>query len=83
MTPYNVMEQALNQHNPVRIFAMFSGGNDSIVSTHFAMEHGAHEVLHINTGIGIKETREFIADGVRGQRGRARYLKTCRSWRCV
>lgn len=41
---------------------MFSGGNDSMVSTHLAMSNGAHEVLHINTGIGIEETREFVRD---------------------
>lgn len=52
----------LEARPPVRIYAMFSGGKDSIVSTHFAMEHGAHEVLHLNTGIGIRQTREFVRD---------------------
>lgn len=56
------MNMAVLEHNPVRIYAMFSGGNDSMVSTHFAMSNGAHEVLHINTGIGIPKTREFVRE---------------------
>jgi 3'-phosphoadenosine 5'-phosphosulfate sulfotransferase (PAPS reductase)/FAD synthetase len=60
--PIEVLSAALAEHKPARIYAMFSGGKDSIVSTHFAMEHGAHEVLHINTGIGIKQTREFVRE---------------------
>ena len=39
---------------------MFSGGHDSLVSTHKAMQNGADRVLHINTGIGVKETREYV-----------------------
>lgn len=58
----DVMVVAVGMHNPIRIYAMFSGGNDSMVSTHFAMEHGAHEVLHINTGIGVRQTREFVRE---------------------
>ena len=41
--------------------ALFSGGHDSLVSTHEAIENGhAEEVVHINTGIGIPETREYV-----------------------
>jgi 3'-phosphoadenosine 5'-phosphosulfate sulfotransferase (PAPS reductase)/FAD synthetase len=61
-TPESIMEDALWKHRPVKTFAMFSGGNDSMVSTHFAMNHGATEVLHINTGIGIRQTREFVRE---------------------
>jgi 3'-phosphoadenosine 5'-phosphosulfate sulfotransferase (PAPS reductase)/FAD synthetase len=42
-------------------YALFSGGHDSLVSTHKAMESGdADTVLHIDTGIGIPETQEFV-----------------------
>lgn len=42
-------------------FALFSGGHDSLCSTHLAMESGmATEVVHVNTGIGIAQTREFV-----------------------
>jgi 3'-phosphoadenosine 5'-phosphosulfate sulfotransferase (PAPS reductase)/FAD synthetase len=49
------IEKAILEHEPVKIYALFSGGDDSLASTHFAMEHGAHEVAHISTGIGVDE----------------------------
>lgn len=50
----------------VKTYALFSGGNDSLVSTYEAMEHlNAQEVLHINTGIGVQETREFVRETCR------------------
>lgn len=58
-----VMVEAFASNNPVRrAYALFSGGKDSLVSAHLAMENGAHEVAHINTGIGILETREFVRE---------------------
>ena len=42
-------------------YALFSGGHDSLVSAHKAMENGdAGKVLHIDTGIGVPQTREFV-----------------------
>lgn len=44
-----------------RHFALFSGGNDSLVSTYEVMENGKGEcVIHIDTGIGIEETRKYV-----------------------
>jgi len=44
-------------------YALFSGGHDSLVSTHKAMESDdAEKVLHINTGIGIPQTQEFVKE---------------------
>jgi 3'-phosphoadenosine 5'-phosphosulfate sulfotransferase (PAPS reductase)/FAD synthetase len=59
-----------------KTFACFSGGNDSLVSTHYAMTNNlAEEVLHVSTGIGVDENehlsvREFV-------------IKTCKkyNWR--
>lgn len=50
---------AFTRH-PIRCrYALFSGGNDSICSTHLAMTNGwANEVIHIDTGIGIAATHE-------------------------
>jgi len=46
--------------------AMFSGGHDSLVSTHYVMEQldgGIGDcVLHIDTGTGIEENQEFVED---------------------
>lgn len=38
---------------------LYSGGNDSTVLTHFLRDRATH-AAHINTGIGIEETREFV-----------------------
>ena len=44
-------------------FALFSGGHDSLCATHVAMSRGyAQEVVHVNTGIGVEETREFVRE---------------------
>jgi 3'-phosphoadenosine 5'-phosphosulfate sulfotransferase (PAPS reductase)/FAD synthetase len=49
--------RAFTRHPIVRVFCLFSGGNDSICSTDLAMRNGlANEVIHIDTGIGIKQT---------------------------
>lgn len=59
-TPESIWLTAISEFRPIKIFALLSGGNDSMVSAHFAMEHGAQEVLHLNTGIGVEETREHV-----------------------
>jgi len=44
-------------------YALFSGGHDSLVSTHKAMTSGnADTVLHIDTGIGIPQTQAFVRE---------------------
>jgi len=51
----DILKYAIEEYKPVWTYALFSGGKDSLTSTHWAMEHGANEVLHINTGIGVNE----------------------------
>ena len=51
-----------------RIFALFSGGHDSLCSTKIASEHPKFQAaVHINTGIGIEETRQFVRDSCKEQ----------------
>jgi 3'-phosphoadenosine 5'-phosphosulfate sulfotransferase (PAPS reductase)/FAD synthetase len=45
--------------NTVAKFALFSGGNDSLVNFYITKDYIDH-VIHINTGIGIEETRDFV-----------------------
>jgi 3'-phosphoadenosine 5'-phosphosulfate sulfotransferase (PAPS reductase)/FAD synthetase len=46
-----------------RSFALLSGGDHSLVATHHAMKNElADEVVHIDTGIGVAECREFVTD---------------------
>jgi len=55
------MTNALHDHNPSLVVGAFSGGHDSLVATHIASQHpGFDGALHINTGIGVAETRQFV-----------------------
>lgn len=46
-----------------RRFALLSGGDHSIVATEYAAEEGSiDEVVHVRTGIGVKECEEFVVD---------------------
>lgn len=65
MTPasflHSVLDAAVEEHAPSHVFALFSGGHDSLCSTALAAKHSAFTAaVHINTGIGIPETREFV-----------------------
>ncbi len=59
----HLIESAIAQYNPVAIFSLFSGGHDSLTMTHFVARYLGDRltgVCHINTGIGIRQTREFV-----------------------
>lgn len=63
-----VIDRATRQHAPVATFALFSGGHDSLTSTSLAARQPSFtSVVHINTGIGIEETREFVRETCREQ----------------
>lgn len=60
------LNQAVEEHRPVGVYALFSGGHDSLVNTHLTAQHPSFAgVLHMNTGIGIEETREFVRETCR------------------
>lgn len=55
------VHSAIEEHRPSHVFALFSGGHDSLCSTHVASTlPNFAGVIHCNTGIGIEETREFV-----------------------
>lgn len=57
----SVLDEAVLKHEPSHVFALFSGGHDSLCSTAVAAKHPAFTAaVHINTGIGIPQTREFV-----------------------
>lgn len=63
-----VIDQAVQEHKPVATFALFSGGHDSLTSTAIAARHPSFTAaVHINTGIGIEETREFVRETCRAE----------------
>ncbi len=62
-SPQEIIDRAIGEHDPVAIYAMFSGGYDSLVNTHLCASYLGPRltgVAHINTGIGIEETRKFV-----------------------
>lgn len=62
-SPAEIALAALELAKPVRTFVGFSGGFDSLVTTHWCMNNvPGCEVFHANTGIGIERTREFVRE---------------------
>lgn len=58
-----VLGDAIRQFNPQWVFALFSGGHDSLTSSYIASLHSKFNgCVHINTGIGIPATRQFVID---------------------
>lgn len=59
--PKEIVEKSISEFNPVKIFVGFSGGFDSLVATHWVMNNIPNcQVFHVNTGIGIKKTLDFV-----------------------
>lgn len=70
MTPTTgeILADAITLHQPTHVFGLFSGGHDSLCSTHVASQNPAFTAaVHVNTGIGIEETREFVRETCRVQ----------------
>ncbi|MCH8476355.1 MAG: phosphoadenosine phosphosulfate reductase family protein [Wenzhouxiangella sp.] len=54
---------AIETYKPTKVFCLFSGGHDSLAVTHWGLESmGADGAAHVNTGIGVRQTREFVRD---------------------
>jgi len=59
---HEIIETALG-YNPRAVFALLSGGDGSLAATHWAMKNiPGCQVAHINTGIGIERTRNFVRE---------------------
>lgn len=57
-----ICREAIERYKPVAIVAAYSGGDDSVVSTHFAMEHlDCDVVVNADTAIGLAPARDHIA----------------------
>ena len=79
---WTILEASIITHRPDHIFLLFSGGYDSLVATHLSMmlisdtlrKYASHfgdrlpfpHVLHINTNIGVPETREYVRNVAHG-----------------
>lgn len=60
-SPEEIVRTAQKMFSPSAVFVGYSGGFDSLVTTHWAMNNvEGCKVFHANTGIGIERTREFV-----------------------
>lgn len=60
-----ILNSAINEYKPVKIFALFSGGHDSLTSTAVSYQvlgERLDGIVHIDTGIGIPDTQKFVID---------------------
>lgn len=56
-----VIDEAAHQFQLDMIFALLSGGNDSLSTTHIVSSHPLFKgVIHIDTGTGLPETQAFV-----------------------
>ena len=62
----NALDTYVGDRTVVATCALYSGGNDSTAMTHMFKDYCDYAV-HINTGIGIEQTRNFVKE-------------TCDSW---
>ena len=63
-----ILARALDTYEPEAVYALFSGGHDSLCSTRLAtLATRFRSVVHINTGIGVRQTREYVRDTCRTQ----------------
>lgn len=66
---YERLDKAIKEIDPTAVFGLFSGGHDSFSSTFVASRHPRFtSAVHINTGIGIEATREYVRDTCRTRR---------------
>lgn len=66
-TGHDVLERLRTEYDPDHIYAAVSGGDDSITALHFAANSNVIDldgVVHMDTGIGVRKTREFVEEKV-------------------
>lgn len=55
------IDRAIKEHDPIAVFALFSGGHDSLCATLITSLHKRmNAALHVHTGIGVPATRDFV-----------------------
>ena len=63
-----MLAEGIAEHHPSKVFALFSGGDDSLTSTSVAESHPLFRgAIHLDTGTGVPETREFVEETCRAR----------------
>lgn len=55
-----ITQQAIDHFSPIAVMSAYSGGDDSVVSTHFGCTNFSSGVVHCRTGIGIQKTYDHV-----------------------
>ncbi len=57
------VNSAIDMFDPIKVYGLFSGGHDSFSSSFVASQAKQFDgVVHINTGIGVEATRQYVRD---------------------
>ena len=58
------ISEAIEKYDPIKVYALVSGGNDSTVVAHLSAKFGPRldAIAHINTGIGVERTRDYVRE---------------------
>lgn len=56
-----ILDEAIATYRPAKVFALFSGGHDSLTSLHLSQPY-IDAAVHIDTGTGIPATRQFVEE---------------------
>lgn len=65
LEPEQILTIAEDSYLPAKRFVLFSGGNDSATLVYWLLHNTPIQIdgaVHINTGIGVQQTREFVRD---------------------
>ena len=66
MTELEMIDRAMEEHEIIGVYSLFSGGHDSLTVTHLTSHHSAFSgVIHIDTGTGLPETKKFVRETCR------------------
>lgn len=64
-----LLDRVIETYKPAKVWALFSGGCDSVASSLLASKHPAFSgVLHLDTETGVPETRQYV-ERVSNERG--------------
>ncbi|MBX9583427.1 MAG: hypothetical protein K2X87_24260 [Gemmataceae bacterium] len=56
-----ILNRAVGEHRPVKVFALFSGGHDSLCAAHVASRTPRFDgCVHVDTSTGVPQTLEFV-----------------------
>ena len=62
------IDEGVLEHYPSQLYALFSGGDDSLTATSVVARHASFSgCIHLDTGTGVPETRAFVEDTCRQQ----------------